>query len=248
MTRTYTRLIFGVVLMVTSCAAFAGAQEAKMASQSSECLFFDDFSKGMGNWWAEGGVRTWVQDGRLHCNTEPGDAKLPGICATVWCKKEFEGDIKIECDAHVLRSDIEVNNINFFFHFSDPSGRPLYETRAERADGAYTKYHVMNGNIITFLSDNSAASMQLPPEQRPARIRARHCPGFELLNENFAYHCVTDRTYHIEILKQGGHITFKANGHTLLKADDPAPQNKGLFGLRTFRTYLWWDNIRISAL
>lgn len=241
-------IILGAAAVLMLCATVAGAEGARMAAQDANCLFFDDFSRGMDNWWVEGGVRTWVQDGRLHCDTEPGDAKLPGICATIWCKQKFEGDIKIECDAHVLRSDIEVNNINFFFHFSDTSGRPIYETRTQRADGAYNKYHVMNGNIVTYLSDNSTASMQMPPDERPARVRIRHCPDFDLLNENFAYHCAKGRTYHIEILKQGTHITFKVNGHTLLKADDPASPTSGLFGLRTYRTYLWWDNIRISAL
>ncbi len=222
-----------------------------MSSDKQGVVFFDDFSEGMDNWWAEGGVRIWVQDQRLHVDAEPGGARTerrPGLCATVWCKQQFVGDVKIECDAQVLRSDCDVNNINFFIHFSAPSGTPLYDTREDRPEAAYGKYHVLNGNIITFLSDTREAAMRLLPEQRQARVRIRHCPGFELLKETYTSNCRQHKTYHIEILKQGGKLSFSVDGELLLTAADPEPPAAGLFGLRTFRTYLWWDNIKISAL
>ncbi len=232
--------------------AQAGAQEEQqMTTDDQNVLFFEDFSEGMDNWWAEGGLRVWVEDQRLHVDAEPGGERRerrPGLCATVWCKQQFVGDVKIECDAHVLRSDCDVNNINFFVHFSDPSDTPLYDTRADRPEAAYGKYHVLNGNIITFLSDTREAAMKLPPEERLARVRIRHCPGFELLNETYTSNCRKNRTYHIEILKQGGKLSFSVDGELLLTAEDPEPHAAGLFGLRTFRTHLWWDNIKVSAL
>ncbi len=222
-----------------------------MATNEPSALFFDDFSGGMDNWWCEGGVRVWVEDQRLHVDAEPGGGRSerrPGLCATVWCKRLFEGHVRIECDAHVLRSDIDVNNINFFVHFSDPSGTPLYDTRERRPDAAYGAYHVLRGNIITYLSDTRDEAMQLPPDERPARVRIRDCPGFQLLNETYAHHCRKDRTYHIEIIKQGGSIKFSVDGNLLLEAEDADPPSGGLFGLRTFRTYLWYDNVKVTAL
>ena len=227
------------------------AQGDDAVATDNTVLFFDDFSAGMDNWWAEGGLNAWVEDGRLYQDAEPGGERgesRPGLCSTLWCKQPFEGDIKIELDTHVVRSDIDANNINFFIHFSDPGGKPLYETREERPEGAYKQYHVMNGNIITFLSDVEKESLALPPDQRPARIRIRHCPGFELLKEERTYHCRQRVTYHIEIIHQGGDIRFSVDGNLLAQVHDPQAPNSGLFGLRTFRTLLWWDNVKITSL
>ncbi len=238
-----------LALCLLSCPLHAQGDDAMGADAG--VLFFDDFSEGMDNWWREGGLNAWVADGRLYLDAEPGGERgesRPGLCATLWCKQEFEGDVKIELDAHVLRSDIHVNNINFFIHFSDPGGKPLYETREDRPDGAYQQYHVMNGNIITFLADVQKESLKLPPDERPARIRIRHCPGFELLHEEFGYHCRQNVTYRIEIIKQGPDIRFSVDGELLAEAHDPNAPTRGLFGLRTFRTLLWYDNIKISSL
>jgi len=242
----------GVLALILGLGIFAALSQegtAPMADASGKLLFSDDFSKGMDNWWVEGGVKTWVQDGRLHMNSDPGgdrSNRQGGYVCTAWCKQEFSGDVKVELDAHVLKSDIDANNINLFLHYTDPSGKPLYETRESRADAAYKKYHDLNGNIFTFLNDTGQEAVEQKLDR--ARVRIRHCPGFELLTETYAYHCRKDVTYHIELVKQGGKLTITVDGNELLTADDPAPHDGGLFGLRTFRTYLWWDNIRVTQL
>ena len=87
-------------------------------------LFFEDFSGGMGNWWVEGGRQVQVKDGRLHVNAAPqAGVKDGGVC-TVWCKRKSSGDVRVEFDAHVIESLPNVNNINFFLCYSDPTGRP----------------------------------------------------------------------------------------------------------------------------
>jgi len=156
--------------------------------------------------------------------------------------------VKIEYDAHVISSSTGVNNINFFFLYSDPAGKLLYTSRDERADGGYAKYHVLNGNIITFLRDVKNGPDGTPLDELPGRVRIRHCPGFELLDETYAYHCNAGVTYHCEIVREGTRISFSVDGNLLLTTEDPSPHSSGLIGLRTFRTYLWWDNIRVTAL
>ena len=85
------------------------------------------------------------------------------------------------------------------------------------------------------------------PEARgPARFRMRKCPGFHLLTETFAYHCRQGVTYRAEIVKRGGRITFGVDGTTYLDCEDEEPWREGLIGLRTFRTDLWWDRIRVE--
>ncbi|GAH65353.1 unnamed protein product, partial [marine sediment metagenome] len=171
----------------------------------------------------------------------------PGFATTVWCKQEISGDVKVEFDAHVISSSTDVNNINFFLLYSDPAGQPLYETRASRASAGYGFYHTINGYIFTFVS-NIKEQRDLPPEERKARFRIRRCPGFNLLNEAYTYHSRQGVTYHIEIVKQGHQLSISVDGNLILSAQDPDPLSQGLIGLRTFRTYLWWDNIKVTRL
>jgi hypothetical protein len=241
--------VLGCIAALGIVAALSKEGTGPVGEADGKVLFSEDFSKGMGNWWIEGGVKTWVEDGRLHMNAEPGGERRDqrqGYVCTAWCRQEFSGDVKVELDAHVRRSDLDVNNINLFLHFSDPSGKPLYETRESRADAAYNKYHGLNGNIITYLKDTSQEAVDGKLDR--ARVRIRHCPGFELLKETYTYHCRQGRTYRVELLKRGGRLTIAVDGNELLTAEDPEPLDGGLLGLRTYRTYLWWDNIRVTQL
>ncbi|MCD6360696.1 MAG: DUF1961 family protein [Armatimonadetes bacterium] len=215
-------------------------------------VLFEDFSgewnPETGKWWVEGGEKVWVEDGRLHMKADPEAPDDPRYVATVWCRQPISGDVRIEYDAHVISSSTGVNNINFFFFYSDPAGASLYSTRADRADAAYKKYHVLRGNIVTFLRDVRHGPEGTPRNELPGRVRIRHCPGFELLGETYAYHCNEGVTYHCEIVRRGTKISFSVDGNLLLEVEEPQPPSSGLIGLRTFRTWLWWDNIKVTAL
>jgi hypothetical protein len=50
------------------------------------------------------------------------------------------------------------------------------------------------------------------------------------------------------IRKQGNEISVAVDGTVYCTATDPDPQGAGLIGCRTYQTYLWWDNIRVTAL
>jgi hypothetical protein len=50
------------------------------------------------------------------------------------------------------------------------------------------------------------------------------------------------------VVKRKGEITFFVDGEKMLAATDPHPLGVGLIGLRTYRTSLWWDNIRATPL
>lgn len=211
-------------------------------------LFSDDFSGDLANWWIEGGQRVWIQEGRLHVAANPLARKGGGFVCTVWCRKAFTGDVRVECDAHVLESLDDVNNINFFFMYTDPAGKPLHDTRGSRSDGEYRHYHGLNGYIFTYLNDNDAADGRLADGSTKARIRIRRCPGFELLSETFTHHCRRGITYRMAIQRAGGELSLAVDGRTLLRARDDRPHAGGLFGLRTFQTYLWFDNVTVRQL
>lgn len=209
-------------------------------------LVQEDFSDGMARWWVEGGERTWVHEGRLHMKADPRHGRH-GSVATAWLREELPADLRVSFDAQVISSRRGVNNINVFLSYSDPEGTSLFETREQRESAAYGLYHGLNGYIFTFLADISDEALEMPEDQRPARIRIRRCPGFELIAETYAYHNKAGHTYKVEIVKKGGELVFSVDGSELLRAQDDNAHGAGLLGLRTFGTYLSWDNIRVSS-
>jgi hypothetical protein len=219
---------------------------AQVQAQGEKPEAREYFSEGMARWWVEGGERTWVQDGSLFMKADP-EKKKEGRVATAWFRQELPADVRVAFDAQVISSSLGVNNINVFLHYSDPEGTQLYETRERRRSAAYPLYHQLNGYIFTFVADSEQYAA-LPDEQRPARIRIRRCPGFELLAETYAYHNRTGRTYHVEIVKRGGDLVFSVDDNELLRTEDLNPHQGGLLGLRTYRTYLRWSNLEITSL
>jgi hypothetical protein len=199
-------------------------------------------------WWVEGGEKVWVDGGRLRVKADPPGARDPGYVCTVWHRQPFAGNLRVEFDAQVIASSVNANNINFFLCYSDPKGVSLYETRGARADGGYGHYHNLNGYIFTFLNDADGEAGPAPNGGAQARFRMRRCPGFTLVDETYGHRCRRAVTYHAVITKRYGEISYAIDGQTYLRWTDPNPLAEGLIGLRTFRTDLWWNDIRVVAL
>ena len=197
-------------------------------------------------WWAEGGQRVWVEDGRLWVKANPPEKGAPGSVCTVWCPVPFDGDITVEFDACSVASTVEANNINAFLHYAHPEGHSLYDTRHERTSGEYALYHGLNGYIATFLNDWTGAAEPHSDGTPRARARLRRCPGFELLAETFDYRCRRGTVYHLAIAVRGREFSLTVDGHLLVRSEVAQPWTSGLIGLRTFQTELWWDNVRVS--
>lgn len=234
-------LIGSLGLSAVSCRPLSKAPVEKVLFRED----FDSYSDGSqlpGGWWSEGSKAVRIEKGRLRA-----DANLDGSgedygTSTVWLDRTFSGDVRVEFDAHVVASEGDKNNINFFFLFSDPSGRPLRDTKNDRADGQYGKYHKLNGYVITFLANGD-------PDK--ARFRMRDDPGFNLIQEEFTYECRRNKTYHIAVTKQGNRITYAVDGTVYLDTvdDENNPEHKsGIIGFRTWHTDLWWDNIKVTPL
>ena len=230
-------------------AAISARGETDGAKTASRVVYAEDFEgddaaeRFARDWWVEGGEKVSVQNGRLRVEADPKRKGHPGYVCTVWNRKTFSGDVRVEFEAHVLSSSLGVNNINFFLCYSDPNGKPLYDTRKSRASGAYPLYHKLNGYIFTFL-----AARRKPGAEKTGRFRMRRCPGFKLITEKFDYHCRKGVTYRVAITKRGGRITYAVDGKVYLETTDDKPWASGLIGLRTFRTDLWWDNLNVTQL
>ncbi|MFW6039178.1 MAG: DUF6250 domain-containing protein [bacterium] len=214
-----------------------------------ELILHEDFSDGMENWWVEGGQETWVKDGRLHMRANTEEPRDLGCVATAWHKQKISGDVRVEFQAHVIDSKIGANNINFFLFYSDPSDKPLYETRHRRTSADYSLDPDLNGYIFTFLRDRHLSLGAGPDGQPKARFRMRRCPGSELIDEAGDPMGVQEgQTYQITIERRDGTLTYSVDGEQYMQAEDDEPHESGLLGLRTFCTYLWWDNIKVYSL
>ena len=209
------------------------------------CEDFNSYAEGSRlptGWWCEGSKAVRIEKGRLRADANLDNNGENYGASTIWLDRTFGGDLRVEFDAHVLASDGDKNNINFFFLFGDPSGGSLSRTKDERSDGEYGKYHTLNGYVFTFLADGD-------PDK--ARFRMRDEPGFNLLQETFAYECRQNKTYHVTVTKKGNRITYAVDGAVYLdKVDDAAnPEHKsGIIGFRTWHTDLWWDNVKVTEL
>ena len=129
-----------------------------------------------------------------------------------------------------IQRRIELNN-----KYAGGSG---VDWKKEIAD--YADYHQLNGYIFTFLNASE--------NKENARIRIRRCPGFRLLRETYAGENRADTVYHITLIRQNGVLRFLLDGKELLSAKDEQPLEGGWFGFRTFRTRLWFDNLKITRL
>ncbi|MCF6268980.1 MAG: YesU family protein [Melioribacteraceae bacterium] len=191
--------------------------------------------------FVEGSDKVEIRDGRLWMDASPEVDGESGV-GTIWLNQEFSGDLKVEFDVNIIESKGDKNNINFFFLYSDTTGKPLYDSRDRRVEGRYSTYHKMNGYIFTYLAGGTPDT---------ARFRFRNCPGFNLLQENFAYHCRKNRVYHIEITKISNRLTFAVDGEIYIdyrETSNNPIHSQGIMGFRTYRTELWWDNFKITKL
>ena len=213
---------------------------------SQKPLFKDNFNYPDGEipdlYWVEGSEKVKIENNRLYVDANPDGNGETFAQATVWLNKKFAGDLHVEFDAHIISSSGQANNINFFFLYRDSTGRSVFDSRLERREASYKSYHRLNGYIFTYLPENTPDS---------ARFRFRDNPGFNLIDESFGYECRSGKTYHIEIKKTKNRFQFLVDGKVFLDATDDKFNDlhrEGIMGFRTWRTELWFDNLKISRL
>jgi Domain of unknown function (DUF6250) len=220
------------------------------AGEKDKVMFKEDFTKGMSNWWVEGGQSVKVHDGKLYVKANPktfDKTKNGGVC-TVWCKRRISGDIQIDFDVCVTGSEIKANNINIFLFYSDPTGKSLEKSAHTRKSAAYSLYHQLNGYIFTYLNDFQNIGKKNKDGSSKARFRIRRCPGFKLITETFDYHARKNKIYHVTITRKGKELAIAVDGKVRLTAKDDNPLKAGYWGFRTFRTDLWFANVSVKSL
>ncbi len=190
--------------------------------------------------WIEGGRDVGeIRDGMLilDADSETADG------GTVFIDRKFSGDLYFEYRVTVLSSSSahtdnpdmdysEADNINTFLYYSSPDGIDLKESADQRMDGAYTKYHNLNGFIVTHLNGyldermkeiyNPSYHTDISPGT--ARTRMRECPGFILKEENYKGEIATGTEYRMQFLYVTGRLRF--TGMISLQLNSKCPKTR----------------------
>lgn len=176
-------------------------------------------------WILEGSADLSVRDGRLHVASPE---------ATLWRRDPLPADIAIELTAGVDGpADDNAANLNLIFHARELDGEPYRFGRSAK----YEEYHSLPNYIAT-----------LTGGFQPGWARLRRNPGFTILSENTSIRSEAGRTYRIRLLVAGGRLRYWLDGKLVHDVVDPQPLKGGRFALRTWRSQVWWSDIRFASV
>jgi hypothetical protein len=181
-------------------------------------------------WVFEGSSEVSVRDGKLWARrTVPGQNNT----ATIWFRPELPRNVMVRLRAQpVGQPEANAANLNLFLHARKLDGSPLRFGRS----GDYKEYQEFPNYIVTFTGG-----------YRKGWSRARRDPGFNLLSEN-PIRTEVGREYAIAVTLLDGRLRYYIDGKRIHDVTDPEPLPGGRFGLRTWTTLGWWDDIEFAKL
>jgi len=164
---------------------------------------------------------------------------------TLWYRSVLIGPIEIEFDATAVSAggpNDQVSDLNVFWMATNPDGSaPMTPARSSGRFEAYndmlTYYVGLGGNRNTttrfrrYIGD---------PQVRPL------LPEHDLSAPDTLL--VPNRRQHITLIANGSHIEYRRDGRVLFAFEDSSPYTRGWFALRTTRSHLRIENLRIRQL
>jgi len=176
-------------------------------------------------WKVEGEAELTARGGRLHVATSQ---------ATLWWHEPLPADVAIEMTAGADGPAAHnAANLNLIVHARELDGGPYRAGRSAR----YEEYHAIPNYIAT-----------LTGGFQEGWSRLRRNPGFTILSESKSTRSEVGRAYRIRVAIAGGRIRYWLDGTLIHDARDPQPLAGGHFALRTWRSHVWWADIRFAAL
>lgn len=178
--------------------------------------------------------RWWMEEGSMFGHWAAGGS-------TVWCRRNFEGDVLMEFRARLLNPDPEWvypgrphggKNINFRLHVEGPNGEDILDV-AERLQE--------EGTGPNRVGDDQYRGYFFTWTFRHARLR--RSPGYENVSENLDILPDIERWYDISILKTGGRLRYFVDGEIVHDYTDPEPFERGKIGFA-----LWHSRVEIDHL
>ena len=184
------------------------------------------------DWNIEGNAQVRVENRRLKIATSEKTGEEPA--ATLWWRHELPKNVLIEFTAGAdLPEENNAANLNVILHARESGGGAYQATRS----GAYPAYQKIPNYIFT-----------LTGGFQDGWARVRRNPGFELLAENTAIRSEPGRIYRVRIALADGRMCYWLNGQRVHLTTDPDPLPGGEFALRTWRSRVWWSDLRFYAL
>jgi hypothetical protein len=229
---TLGRIAPSLLLVAFACAATGDARSAAAIQAAGDAwtekeLARESFSNASWRerWLVEGDGEFSLRDGRLHVATSQ---------ATIWWRTPLPDDVAVTMTAAVDPPAQEnAANLNLFFHARELDGSPYRFGRSP----AYDEYQRIPNYIAT-----------LTGGFQDGWSRLRRDPGFELLSEDHRARSDVGRTYRIRVMIAAGRIRYWLDGKLIHDVRDPKPLPGGHFALRTWRSRVWWSDIRFAAL
>ncbi len=201
-------------------------------------LFKDDFRHGLRQWRVEAAspqARVRAKDGILDIDTAAG--------LTVWFLPELVGPVAIDYEVRAVSrggANDHVSDVNAFWMARDPQA-PGGSVLAQRRSGLFEAYDDLTTYYVGIGGNrNSTTRMRryvgragdrplLPDHDRTA-------PADML---------VPDRWFRLRLIADGRRIAVERDGATLFTMTDPAPYERGHFGLRTTLSHIQIRNFQI---
>ena len=224
-----SRTFASVAVLVAGCATQPAARTP---------LHADDFASAQ-NWVLEAeqpAARVVAQHGVLDIDTPAG--------LTLWFKPRLTGPVAIEFDATAVAAggpNDQVSDLNVFWMATNRDGSepisPFRGGRFEAYNDLKTYYVGLGGNRNTttrfrrYIGD---------PVQRPL------LPEHDLSAPDTLL--VPNRTQRITLIADGSRIEYRRDGRILFSWEDPQPYTSGWFALRTTKSHLRIQRLRVYSL
>jgi hypothetical protein len=200
----------------------------------------DDKADWTADWIAEGTGGCIVKDGKLLVAPTPfgPDGKpTPGTRShmVVWNRAKLPASFLLQFDVDPCGSTDGLLMV-FFCATADKStgikGEDLFDLKLPARRAVYDQY--LRGALANY-SDAYWSRNKIPAGESESN-RLRKNPGAELVAQGKSLTTgPTDVTYHLRILKVGGHIQIEINGQIANDWTDPHPLGGGCFGLRSMQ-------------
>ena len=198
-------------------------------------------------WIAEGLGGVDVKNGKLRASPVPFDKDGKQIFGAkrshlvIWNKNIFPEKFLLEYDMNPHDSTSGLTIV--FFSATGKSAEDIFDLSLPPRFADYKNYH--SGAI----ADYSDSYFSRNTETESLTNRLRKNPGFKLVAEGTSLTTgATDKTFHIRILKFGGHIEMEVDNKIIFKWDDAGkPLGAGRIGLRSMEgvSLITYDNFKV---
>ena len=240
MRMTRTLLLQGIATVSLVASGCVGHQTSVGTVQSrlGTVIGEDDFDSGLGQWIVEleqGGSVT-AERGRLEIDVPAG--------ATLWLKQELSSPVAIMFEATAVDvggPNDRVSDINAFWMARNRDGSaPFTQSRG----GAFAEYN----DLLTYyvgLGGNWNTTTRFRRYIGHAELRPM-LPEHDLSSEDALLTANQKQT--IVLVANENRIEYWRDGVRLLHYDDPAPYTRGWVAIRTTRSHLRIERLRIHRL